>query len=105
MVGTTGREGYFNQNSDAMVAQYQIANIYLNGNGIKKDLIAAYLWANNVISESKGKDVFYCCEFEGGRWIPHAQIKETLAKIESEMSAEQKKTAESLRKTWKVTSE
>src|SRR3989344_1928684 len=101
LVGALGNPGYFNQNSDAMVAQYQIANIYLRGEGVKKDLITAYLWAKYLSKGSAGKDVFYCCEFEGGRWILQKEIIKTLEKIESELNPEQKKQAEALLSNWK----
>lgn len=101
LVGALGKPGYFNQNSDAMVAQYQVANIYFRGEGVKKDLISAYLWAKFLSKESVGKDVFFCCEFEGGRWIPQKEIMKTLEKIESELKPEQKKQAEALLSNWK----
>jgi hypothetical protein len=101
LVGATGKAGYFNQNSDAMVAQHQIANIYYQGKGnFPKDISKAYLWARYVFESSAGKDVFFCCEFEGGRWILQKHIKETLDNIESEMTPEQKEKADNIFFTW-----
>jgi len=101
LIGATGTAGYFNQNSDSMVAQYQIANIYLRGDGVKKNLITAYLWAKHLINASAGKNVFYCCEFEGGRWITQKSILSTLEQIESELSLSETKEAKSLSLNWK----
>lgn len=101
LVGSVGPAHYFNQNSDAMVAQYQIANIYLHGKGVKKDLVAAYLWAKYVVNESAGENVFYCCEFEGGRWILQKDIQSTLSQIVGEMSSEEKAKAKQLLPSWK----
>ncbi|CAM2069601.1 Sel1 repeat family protein [Sulfidibacter corallicola] len=99
-VGAVGRAGYFNQNSDAMVAQFQIANIYLKGEGVPKDLTKAYLWANHVFKASAGHDVFFCCEFSGGRYIMQVHIKETLEQTEREMTAEQREKARDLAARW-----
>jgi len=101
LIGAIGQAGYFNQNSDAMVAEYQIANIYLNGDGVEKDLVAAFLWIKYLEKESAGKSVFICCEFEGGRWIPQKEIQRTIDDIEKEIDPEQRKKAEQLLVTWK----
>ena len=100
LVGEVGTPGYFGQNTDAMVAQYLISNIYLRGDGVEKNLVAAYLWAKHLAQESSGKDVFFCCEFEGGRWIPQSDIQHTITQIEKEISQTQKATAEQLLPTW-----
>jgi hypothetical protein len=100
LVGATGEPGYFNQNSNAMVAQYQIANIYYSGKRVPIDLTKAYLWAQYVFNSSAGKDVFYCCEFEGGRWIKQLQISKLLLKIESELSPKQKEEAAAIFQSW-----
>ena len=101
LIGALGTPGYFNQNGDAMIAQYQIATIYLRGgSGVQKDLVEAYLWARYVLAKSAGKDLFYCCEFQGGRWIPQNKIVEAFDNIKSEMSNEQIQEAETLYENW-----
>lgn len=105
LVGATGEDGYFNQNSDARLAQFQLANIYLKGEGIEKDLIEAYLNIRTVKEESKGHDIFYCCEFAGGRYITAKQIAETYEKIIKEMSPEDLKKAEEQFQSWKSKAE
>ncbi|UCD15606.1 MAG: sel1 repeat family protein [Candidatus Omnitrophota bacterium] len=100
IVGSMGRSGYFNQHSDALVAQYQLANIYLQGDGAEKDLTKAYLLIKNVAKESEGNDIFFCQMPSGDRWIPVKMVKKTLMAIKKEMSKEEIEKAELLSKTW-----
>ena len=100
MIGAIGKSGYFNQNSDAMVAQYQIASIYLKSDKRHEDLIKAYLWANYVSKESNDQNVFYCCEFSGGRWITQDMINKVRSDILSNMTEKQKLTSEKIFKSW-----
>lgn len=95
LVGTVGRAGYFNQNSDALIAEFNLADIYFNGrDGVDKDFITAYVLINNVLKGSKGNSVFFCCEFSGGRYFTQEQFTGLLDKIKAEMSTEQLKQAE-----------
>lgn len=71
MVGATGKAGYFNQNSDALIAEYNLALLYYNNAG---DLTKALEHINHVIKESDGKDIFFCCEFAGGRYFSQKQF-------------------------------
>lgn len=105
MIGYLGKSGYFNQNSDAMIAQYQISLIYLNSNKKYEDIIKAYLWANYVFTESKGKNIFYCCEFMGGRSVMQSQIKETLSEIDKKITKDQRNKAEDILRTWTPSAE
>ena len=63
LVGAAGKAGYFNQNSDALVAQHQLAGIYSRGEGIEKDLVKAYLLEKNVSSSVKGKAFYTAASF------------------------------------------
>lgn len=101
LVGAVGKAGYFNQNSDALTAQHRIANIYLRGDGVPKDLIEAYLWAKNVSDKTQRNSPAYCCEFSGGRSVSDKAVAETLSKIEAEMTTQQKKVAMERFKNWK----
>ena len=86
LIGTHGQQGFFNQNGDARIAQYQLANIYLKGEGITKNNKLAYKNIAPVVKETKGQPIFYCCEFAGGKYIVPNKIKETYDKAISELS-------------------
>jgi hypothetical protein len=92
--GASGRDGYFNQNNYARIAQYRLANIYLKGQGIKKDLEQAYLNIRAVVDETKGRDIFFCCEFSGGTYVTAVEISKTYDAVLKQMSDEQKQRAE-----------
>ena len=83
LVGASGRSGYFNQNSDALIARFQLANIYLRGEGVKKDPAKALELAQYVSDKTQGDSIFYCCEFSGGRYITNTAIAETLNKAKA----------------------
>ncbi len=94
MVGATGRSGYFNQNSDARIAQYNLAVIFLKGNDVKKDILKSYLNIRTVVEETNGRDIFFCCEFAGGRIFPAKDIARIYQEVLQEMTPEQKAEAE-----------
>jgi TPR repeat protein len=79
LVGAAGKTGYFNQNSDALIAKYQLANIYLRGEGVPSNPEKALKLAQYVSTKTQGNSIFYCCEFSGGRYITNTAIAETLA--------------------------
>ena len=83
LVGGAGKSGYFNQNSDALIAKFQLANIYLRGDGIPQDPAKALELAQYVSDNTQGNSIFYCCEFSGGRYINSAAIAETLNKAKA----------------------
>ena len=83
LAGATGKAGYFNQNSDARIAEFNLAQLYYNNN---KNLNEALSHINNVINESKGNSVFFCCEFEGGRYFNQSQFTELKRRIEEKLS-------------------
>ena len=84
IVGATGKSGYFNQNSDARIAEYNLANLYLNNN---KNLEQALQHINNVIKESNGNSIFFCCEFSSGRSFTQKQFIELKNKIENKLNS------------------
>ncbi|MFV1977657.1 MAG: tetratricopeptide repeat protein [Candidatus Scalindua sp.] len=101
IVGATGKYGYFGQKNDALIAQYRLADIYFNGVGVEKDLILSYLLINNVIEKSNGEpQVFFCCDWSGGRWFRQTQFTELKAKLEETMSQEQLKRARNMAANW-----
>ena len=83
IIGATGKVGYFNQNSDARLAEYNLAYLYLNSD---KNLEQALQYINNVIKESNGKSVFFCCEFSGGRYVTQKHFIELKNKIEKKLN-------------------
>jgi TPR repeat protein len=83
MIGATGRQGYFNQNSDAMIAQYNLAKLYYREG---RDLDVALKLVENVIEKSQGYAVFFCCEFSGGRYFVQSQFEELKLKIEQRIN-------------------
>ena len=83
LVGATGKAGYFNQNSDARIAEFNLAQLYYTNN---KNLNKALNHINNVIRESKGNSVFFCCEFAGGRYFDQSQFAELKQNIEEKLS-------------------
>ncbi|TLD39815.1 MAG: hypothetical protein JETT_3926 [Candidatus Jettenia ecosi] len=101
LVGAKGKAGYFNQNSDALIAIHQISGLYLRGDGVPKDLVEAYLWAKYVSDKSGGKSIFYCCEFLGGRWITADAIAATLRQIQAEMTLQQARESEEKYVGWR----
>lgn len=101
IAGATGPLGYFGQKSDALIAQFRLADIYFSGDGVEKDLILAYLLINNVIKKSNDSaDVFFCCEWSGGRWFTQTQFAELKAQLEEVMSKEQLAKARDMAATW-----
>ena len=95
LVDAVGKAGYFNQNSDALIAEFNLADMYFNGrDGVQKDFITAYILINDVLIESNGKSVFFCCEFSGGRYFTQKQFTGLRDKIKAEMTIEQFKQAE-----------
>ncbi len=102
IVGSIGRGGYFNQNTDALIAQWRLADLLLEGKGVKQDLVKAYLLVNNVTKESKGKSLFYCCEWmkSGGLYITPDMVTKTRDSILKAMSEDQKTAAQSLVDKW-----
>ena len=85
LVGAFGRPGYFNQNSDARIAQFNLAQLfYTHG----KNLLEAKSLIDTVITESNGKSIFFCCEFSGGRSFTQSQFTELKKKIEKKLAGQ-----------------
>ncbi len=89
MIGAMGKPGYFNQNSDALIAQYNLASLYSRRHNSPDELIEAYALIKNVIKESNGYEIFFCCEFDGGRSFDQKMFLDLKDEIESKMSREQ----------------
>ena len=77
LVGTIGKSGFFNSNTDALLAYYHLANIFY-----EKDKAKALKNINFVIEHSKSQDLFFCCEFYNGIYITQNAIIELKTKIE-----------------------
>jgi len=101
---SAGDKGYFNQNSDARVAQYLMARLYFQGGrGVTRDITAAWHWATYVQSTSEGKDVLFCCENSKMKkqFITQERITTLLSEIEKSLSAEALSELEQNHKSWK----
>lgn len=83
MIGAAGKLGYFNQNSDARIAEYNLAQLYYSED---KNLKQALEHINNVIIESNGKAVFFCCKDQGGRYFTQEQFVDLKQKIEEKLN-------------------
>lgn len=68
-----GKNGYFNKNTDALLAHYHLAKIYYTEASIK-NLKKAEEHISFTMQYSKGGDLFVCCEFAGGRYIRNKDI-------------------------------
>lgn len=102
IIGAIGRMGYFNQTSDALIAQYQLAGLYLRGDGAPRDVRTAYFLARNVAQQSKGYDIFYCWEGTKGLYITAEMIAQRRREIEQTMTPEELRVAESDFAGWTV---
>ena len=101
IIGATGEFGYFGQKNDALIAQYRLADLYYNGEGIDRNLVLSLLIINNVIAKSDGEpQVFFCCDWSGGRWFRQTQFTELKSKIEVELTSPQKEKFNKLSANW-----
>ena len=85
LVGAIGKPGYFNQNSDALIAQFNLAQLYYTND---RNLLEAKNLITNVIQDSNGNGVFFCCEFSGGRSFSQALFLDLKQKIENKLVAQ-----------------
>ncbi|HTF99570.1 MAG TPA: sel1 repeat family protein, partial [Nitrospirota bacterium] len=83
LAGAAGKAGYFNQNSDARIAEFNLTQLYYYND---KNLSEALRMINNVIQESAGSSIFFCCEFAGGRYFTQKQFVELKEKIEKKLN-------------------
>jgi hypothetical protein len=101
IVGATGESGYFGQKNDALIAQYRLAELYYLGVGVEKDLVLSLLIINNTILKSNGEpQVFFCCDWSGGRWFRQTQFTELKAKIEAEITSDHREKFNNLSASW-----
>ena len=84
IVGATGKTGYFNQNSDAIIAKFNLAQMYFEGSSITQDLDKSLELINDVIKSSKGVSIFFCCEFSTPLYFNPDQFSALKLKIETE---------------------
>ena len=94
MIGAVGHTGYFNQNSDARIAQHHLAVIFLAGKGVEKDLVRAYLNIRTVVEETSGHSIFFCCEFDESLYVTAESIASVYQDVLKEMTPTQKAEAE-----------
>jgi len=102
IAGAMGKAGHFGERNDALIAQYLIAQLYLNDNRIQHDYVKAYLLANHVLKKANGSDLFFCCDWSGGRWFTLKMVKETIAKAESKLTNSELEKAKQSQLTWSL---
>lgn len=85
IIGAYGTAGYFNQNSDALIARYYLASIYFEQN----NLLEAKRLIQSAIEKNGQKDIFFCCEFDRGAWFTAQTINNLNQKINQEILARQ----------------
>jgi hypothetical protein len=103
---SSGEDGLFNRNHDAMVSQYLIARLYsTGGNDIEQDLEKAWKWAQFVREKSGGTDLLYCCENSPlkKQLIEHERIDQLISEIEKQLPAETIKRLQKQQPYWKPT--
>jgi len=101
LVGTPGESGFFNQNSDSIIAEYQLANLYYNYKA-DRELVQAYLHILNVKTRSKGNPVAFCCEFSGGRWMTQESFNDLERRIESSLSGDERMIIDAMMENYAV---
>ena len=82
LVGAAGELGYFNQNSDSLIAKSNLAQLYLQSN---QNLEEALALISEVIEKSGGETVFFCCEFAGGMYFTQEKFAGIKGKIEESL--------------------
>lgn len=102
LVESLDKNDFNDYKGDALIALHQLANIYLDGNDVEKNLTLAYLLENYVKKESYGKRLFYCCRDSGGRYISSHAIVETILRIEAEMTPQQLKEVKAREAGWSI---
>lgn len=90
IIGAKGEPGYFNQNSDALIAKFNLARMYLHGNDVGKDVDKSLSLIEEVIIRSGGEPIFFCCESSSPRYFTSKQMLELKAEvlIQKEMKTE-----------------
>ena len=99
-IGSMGKPGFFNQNSDALIAQYQLSGYYVRGDGVTKDLVTAYCLARHILEKSAGQDIFYCWWGGQARYITANMVAQRYKEIQEAMMSEQKQEAERVFPSW-----
>jgi hypothetical protein len=100
IVGATGKAGYFAENEDALIAQWQMSGMYYEGELVEKDLEKAYLLINNVKTKSAGQPIFFCCSWSGGTYVTQSAITERESAIVNSMNESQLKSSRIKGETW-----
>jgi TPR repeat protein len=104
-----GEKGHFGQRKDALIAQWRLANIYYEENGVGRDLQQAFALIESVSKATQGDSIYFCCKKttlpvlpgDGGRdgpsvmerktkgrWVTAKMIADTLSKVKDAMAAE-----------------
>jgi len=96
MIGAIGEPGHFNENSDALIAEFNLAQMLFKADGIPQDLPKAYALITDVIKSAGGQSIFFCCEFAGGRYFNPDEYNKLQQDIEGAMTPADRQQAEAL---------
>jgi hypothetical protein len=84
---STGPVGYFNTSTSSAIASSVLAHLYMEGTGVDKNIVTAWLWANYaVLMTAYDKD--------------KPRVEQDRMAIEREMTSEQLQRAKNLAKSW-----
>jgi TPR repeat protein len=83
---STGPVGFFNTRTSSSNASILLARMYMQGAGVKRDLVTGWLWANHAVKMSYDEDK------------SHREAARTL--IEREMSFAELQRAKDLAQSW-----
>ena len=75
MIFSFGKTGFFNSNTDALLAYYHLAKLFY-----KEDADLALKNLEFIQNNSK-TDLFFCCEFAGGRGVTIQMIEDLKKEI------------------------
>jgi hypothetical protein len=100
-----GNAGYYNQNNNALFAQYKIAQFYYKGIYVKKDLVKSYFLIKNIISKAKSLHEFkglYCCSYFAYQQVSIGKLNDDYVEIEAQLNFSQKQEIERLTPVWTI---
>jgi hypothetical protein len=84
---STGPAGYFNTTTSTAIASAVLARLYMDGTGVNKDIVTAWLWANYAVLMTAYN-------------VDKPRLEQERMAIEREMTLEQLQRAKNLAQSW-----